>query len=316
MTATRKSGPILTLAAVLMLSGCVAVATPAGSVQGPVRPSRLANSPQSVGSREPNGILTQVEFAGELAAELERLRPGWTAVNHGGEAVELWAGEVAGVSLPVGPVYGNYRGQPERRTDLIREAAQQATDVYAAASNWESASRYLLPQLVSVERYQQLDESGAMPVSIQLSDSVLLVFDLRVNSMSVLVHQGLQVSWRQSSDTIYQQALDNLERITPDMVKGQDGVWRFPTDDEYAAVRVLLTHRLTVADAKTPGSLVIALPSQDRLYAFEAADGGLLASMRDRTDMEFRESERSLTPAWLTLREGRLVLYEMTLGQG
>ncbi len=262
------------------------------------------------------GLLTQSQFAVELAAEMERLSPGWSAVNHGGDVVELWAGQTPGASVPVGPAYNAYRAEPGSLSELIGDAARQATELFAAASTWEAAKAHLLPQLLSLGRYQALDESGALPVMAQMSDEVFLVFELRVEGMTVLVHQGLQVAWGRTTAEIFQQALANLERITPDLEQGADGVWRFPVDDGYEAVRALLLGRFASVEQLAPGSLVISIPSQERLYVFDAADAGLLERMRNRIDTEFRESERPLTPTWLTLQEGRLTLYRPSGGQG
>jgi len=306
---------VAVLSSLLLLYGCATALTPAAAVQvrAPVPPGS-ARSPDPPLSVDPEGRLTQRGFADELAAALERERPGYTAVNNGDEIVELWAGDTPGVTLPVGPAFAEYQKDPANRRAIVAQAVQGALDLYAAAASWDQGRNRFLPRLIPQDRYLQLQQSGALPVDVPFSDDIHMIFEVRLNGASFVVHKGLQVAWNQPSSVLYAQALTNLDAATPPLTRDANGIWRFAVDDDYGVVRLLLVSRFTEASAQMISPLVVAIPAYDRLYAFEVTDPDLVERMHLQTQVDFTRASEPFSTQWLMLSGSRFVVYGA--GQG
>lgn len=302
--------------AAAILCGCARAVTPVVALERPAPAPAQASAPADAlepqaGQLGQDGLLTQTAFALELGRVMESLRPGWEATVLRDVMLVLVRDGDPGPTLPIGPVYSEYRNQAENKAEVMHRAASDAIYLYEALADWEQAQRWLQPMLVSTHRVSQLIDQGAMPVVIPQSEEINLLFEVRIYGKSHLVHLGLQAQWSQQDEALYAAALANLEAVDTSPVLEADGVWRFYGTRGQTAARVLLVDRLTELAELNPGGLILALPSEESLYAFPANDPALLEQMRARTEREFRTAERPLTRTWLIFEGGQLRPYQL-----
>lgn len=303
---------LLLASVVALLSGCARAVTPVVALERPApAPPPVPAPAVEMAEVGPDGLLTQAAFALELGRTMESLRPGSQATVLQEVILVLARDGVPGPTLPIGPVYAEYRNQPEHRAELMHTAAADAINLHEALGDWEQAQRWLQPMLVSSQRVAHLIDEGAMPVVIPQSDEVNLLFEIRIYGKSHPVHLGLQAHWSQPDEVLYMAALANLEAMTAPPIRGVDGVWRFHAAKGQTAVRLLLVDRLAELAAQVPGGLILAIPSEESLYAFPADNAALIEQMRETTEREFRTAERPLTMTWLTFEDGRLRPYQL-----
>lgn len=307
---------LVLVGAAAILGGCARAVTPVVALERPASapvhaPAPAAKPEPQAGEIGPDGLLTQSGFALELGRVMESLRPGWEATVLRDVMMVLVRDGEPGPTLPIGPVYSEYRSQPEKKAEVMRGAASDAIYLYEALADWEQAQRWLQPMLVSTQRVAQLIDQGAMPVVIPQSEEINLLFQVQMYGKSHLVHLGLQAQWSQPDEALYAAALANLEAVDTSPVLAADGVWHFYATRGQTAARVLLIDLLTGLAELKQGGLILALPSEETLYAFPANDPALLEQMRERTEREFRAAERPLTRNWFILEGGQLRPYQL-----
>lgn len=121
--------------------------------------------------------------------------------------------------------------------------------------------------------------------------------------------------WGVSEPQLYARALANLRakewRPYPGQIgSGRGGLLIFNSRDGYDATRLLLPELLADFAASTPGQVVIGVPNRDFLIAFSDADAGVVAKVRAQIDIDLRTQPNPLSAQLLTLRAGRIELYE------
>jgi uncharacterized protein YtpQ (UPF0354 family) len=117
-------------------------------------------------------------------------------------------------------------------------------------------------------------------------------------------------AWEVDSQTAYEQATENLERLSEGVeasVNGQ-GVETFLLDSSpHAAARVMLPSRLADWQARIEGELVLGVPTHDLLLGF-SREHPAYAELREQIARDAQSAPNGVTGSLLLVREGGLEL--------
>lgn len=299
-----------------LLVGCSPPQTPGGALKegAPVK-AREPEPVQAPSETTPDGLLTLEAFANRVASRLKSRMPDHEVVNQQSTALELWRGQELGPTVQVEPAYDKYKASPARLEAIVEETITNALAFDQLTGNWDDVRARVLPRMISAERFQEMAETYGTPLHVQMSETVFLVADLAFAEQKVVVTTALQLRWNKQARAIWDQAISNLAERTPppDQLEGR-AAWVWHVNDGYDSARLLLVERLRDLAGRVKGNLVLAVPSQHALYAFDDSDAELVQQMKSTIESDAKRLPDPIEADWLMIKQGQLTRYQPANG--
>ncbi len=194
-------------------------------------------------------------------------------------------------------------------------ATESAVSTVAGpATTWAEVSPKLFPMVLSRSAFAADDPVKEL-LALSLLDQAMITFVIDLPDRWRFLTVMEYYSWGIGPEDFVGTGLKNLLLASgpPEAYQEQQTgaqVWMYQKGDGFDAARILLVELWEEMAKNLPGTLILAIPARDRLYAFSDADPNLMARMKEITEQEFKSLEYPVTRSWFTLdHDGGLKLY-------
>jgi len=251
--------------------------------------------------RAPPPVLSEASFAEVVAAEGEKAG-GVTAEPGPGPAVTLAAG-LNWVRVSLDGAYAEYAGEPARRDEIVRGAAEEALGRLTAGfgdATLADVRADLLPLLEPRFRLKKLPEE---PATRRFLDNLVTVYAVDREDDFTLVTSEDVIRWGSSLREVHRIAIANLARETEELLC-EDELCGWASGDGYDATRMIVP-KLRRDIVEEIGPAVYAVPQEN---VFVALPVELADRIRAKVLEQFTTSDRPVSPDVFVERKGKLVV--------
>ncbi len=247
-----------------------------------------------------------------------RLRPIRAIEIEGGKGLQLKL-RVHGqaVTAQLERYYERYRADTSLLTPVINQFIETlVSGVEGRVQGTEEFARIepqLFPRLITAQQWMDKRNAGlrlvVRPVVQDLGEAVVMD---RGNEFEYVPLEAIP-TWGVDSQTVYDAALKNLERVSASLSTAQNGegieTLLIAQADSYAAEQVLIPGWLTRWQARIQGELVLGLPTHDLLLGF-ARNHPAFDDLRAQVAEDASSQPDGLLPHLLILRDNTLELFD------
>ena len=210
--------------------------------------------------------------------------------------------------------YERYRANPAALSPLIEqfiEALVNGQESQALGNEkFLQVREKLLPRLMTAPQWMKKRDEGVRVVVRSIVQDLGAALILDSGAEFEYVQIDAIPAWGIDSQTAYDAAIENLERVTQinSTITNGEGIETLLLDrSENASANVLLASRLADWQARIEGELVVAIPTHDLLLGFARAHPAF-AELRAQVAADAKNSAIGLFENLLLVRQGELQL--------
>lgn len=264
------------------------------------------------------GHLTPEAFADVVLAAAQAMDASFQVEERQGMLVKVKGDgtpQRPGKTVDLGLGYEEYVRQPEMLEHIIEGFARALVAVPPhLADTFAEVRERVFPRVVSDADVQRAARMGADWTWVPFMEGLAITFVVDFPERYVFINTTQAAAWRVSPETLHKVSLENLDRQTKafepvQLREGAYTIYIHATGDGYDSSRILLIPRMQALQDQVEGRLVIIIPSRDAFVAFGDSDPVLVQKMAEYAVMDFQNTQFSITPALLTLENGRIVPY-------